>query len=826
MVRPMTCATLAAALAGFGCRSPEASRTQPKPATAGLVAHWTFDEAGGSVAKDVSGNGHDGTIHGAVRTPSPWGQALRFAGEGTYVDCGKAESLNLRGDITVVVRVKADEVTDGYHMIFVDAAETGLKQNYALYLHQGKLVFRNGDGFSNWAYHRTVYSAMPLPFNSWQTIVVVFEGSRYWIYWNGRVADHGETSLPITPTRGGNRIIGGFNGNVLNGFRGEIDDVRLYNRALSQPEVIGLESQPNAAPQMLLKPLLKYSEQMLICEALVLAGLRAGSRLELSARERQGDRIVGQTVLTPAGETAPASGRWRAAGTLSTADWAAGDHELVLSLRDAAGNELARAAAAVNYPGPKAEYPRGIPPWLNSKAGRTDQVLPPFTALTAARTESGCSVSPWGRTYEFASAPFLTQITSKGAPLLAGPLRLLATIDGREAVWTAGTPELTHVGESVCHIAQTLSSAAAEVEINTTVEYDGLAKLVWELRSRQAATVDRLVLELPLRAEAARLLSTWHRVAPGALAEVYASPFQPLVWLGNEERGLQWVCESERNWSVADAERALEIVRQGDTTVLRLNLVTRPVRVNVGGVLDYTFGLLASPVKPPVQDAWDARIVRATKWYGKELELPDQKVGDKPALEYYAEKGARVIMVWFWWDAFAYPLPLGHEEAFRRLVRECHRAGLKVIPYVGGFLMSELAPEAPFFRDEMRVRPMPPYRSTATGHLPMPGWKPQLSLFACQRGPWQDFIADGIARLIDEYDVDGVYLDTTTVPFACANDLHGCGYCDANGQTKPAYPVFAVRDNLRRIYTTVKERKPDGIVDLHIYDCMNLPAMT
>jgi len=817
---------LALALAGSGCvKTGRAVATRPAPDDRGLVAHWTFDEGSGTVTRDVTGNGHDGVIHGAAWTPSPWGQCLRFGGDGTYVDCGNAESLNLRGDIAIVARVKASEVTDGHHMIFVDAAETGIKQNYALYLHQGKLVFRNGDGYSNWSHHRTVYSEKPFPVNSWQTVVVVFEGVRYWICWNGLVADHGETSLPVTPTPGGNRQIGGFNGNVLAGFRGEIDDVRLYNRALSHSEVLGLEREPGAAAQILLKPLLQYSEQKLICEALVLAGLPAGSRLELSARERQGDRSIGQAVLAPAGETAPASGRWRAAGTLSTTDWAAGDIELVLALRDAAGNELARAAAAVNYPGPKAEYPRGIPPWLHSKEGRSEQVLPPFTALAAARTESGCRVSPWGRTYEFGPAPFLTQIASKGAPLLTGPLRLLATINGREAVWTAGTPELTQVGDSVCRIAQRSASVAAEVEVNTTVECDGLARLDWRLRPRRAATVERLVVEIPFRSNTARYLCTWPRTTSGALGEAYASPFQPLVWLGDEERGLQWLCESERNWSVADAGRTLEIVRQGNTAVLRLNLVTRPVRVEAGGALDYTFGLLASPVKPSGQDAWDARIVRATKWYGKELELPDQKVGDKPVLEYYAEKGARVIMVWFWWDAFAYPLPLGHEEQFRRLVRECHRVGLKVIPYVGGFLLSELAPEAPFFRDEMRVRPMPPYRSTATGHSPMPGWKPQLSIFACQRGPWQDFIADGIARLIEQYDVDGVYLDTTTVPFPCSNDLHGCGYRGADGQTRPAYPVLSVRDNLRRIYTTVRQRKPDGIVDLHVYDCLNLPAM-
>jgi hypothetical protein len=820
------CLAVLILVAGGGCRyltRDPAGRADS--ADAGPVAHWTFDEGSGDLAKDVTGHGHDGTIHGAVRTPSPWGQALRFGGDGTYVDCGKAESLNLRGDITIVARVKADQVTDGYHMIFVDAAASGKEQNYALYLHQGKLVFRNGDGFSNWAYQRTIVAERPFPVNSWQTVVVVFEGVRYWIYQNGVVVEDGETAQPITPTRGGNRIIGGFEGNVLNGFRGEIDDVRLYNRALSHHEVLALEEAPAAAPpQMLLKPRLKYTEQNLYCETLVLGDCPPGSVLELSARDRQQDRQVGHTSLPLVDETSARSGRWRATGVLSTAEWLQGEHELAVSLRDAAGNELDRATAEVVYPGPKPEYPAGKPPWLNSKEGRTDRVLPPFTPLQASRTDSGCRISPWGRTYEFGASPFLAQITSRQAPLLAGPMRLGATVDGTETSWTAAASELAQSGEEACCVRQRMSSPAADVEVTVTIEYDGLARFDWALRPRQSATVERLVVEIPFRKGVARNLYTWPRVTSGALGESYASPFQPLVWLGDEERGVQWLCESERNWSLQEVGRALEIVRQGDEVVLRLNLVTRPVRIEAGKALDYTFGLQASPVKPMAQDAWDARIVRATQWYGKELDLPDLKVGEKPVLEYYAEKGAKAIMVWYWWDAFAYPLPIGHEERFRRLVRECHRVGLKVLPYVGGFLLSERAPEAPFFGDEMRVRPMPPYRSTA--NVKWPGWTPQRCLFACQRGPWQDFIVDGIARLIDECDVDGVYLDTTTVPFACCNDLHGCGYREADRQTRPSYPVFSVRDNLRRIYTTVKQRKPDGLVDLHVYDCMNLPGLT
>jgi hypothetical protein len=37
--------------------------------------------------------------------------------------------------------------------------------------------------------------------------------------------------------------------------------------------------------------------------------------------------------------------------------------------------------------------------------------------------------------------------------------------------------------------------------------------------------------------------------------------------------------------------------------------------------------------------------------------------------------------------------------------------------------------------------------------------------------------------------------------------------------------VFSVRDNLRRIYTAVRTRKPDGIVDVHTYECMNAPGL-
>jgi len=57
-----------------------------------LVLH--FDEGSGTVARDASGNGNDGTIYGATWVNGKYGKALSFDGVEDYVDCGNDVSLN------------------------------------------------------------------------------------------------------------------------------------------------------------------------------------------------------------------------------------------------------------------------------------------------------------------------------------------------------------------------------------------------------------------------------------------------------------------------------------------------------------------------------------------------------------------------------------------------------------------------------------------------------------------------------------------------------------------------------------------------------------
>ena len=68
---------------------------------AGLVAEWHFDEGSGTILRDSSGNGYDGTIYGATWVDGKSGKALSFDGKDDYVDVENPDFLsNTAGSIS------------------------------------------------------------------------------------------------------------------------------------------------------------------------------------------------------------------------------------------------------------------------------------------------------------------------------------------------------------------------------------------------------------------------------------------------------------------------------------------------------------------------------------------------------------------------------------------------------------------------------------------------------------------------------------------------------------------------------------------------------
>ena len=476
------------------------------------------------------------------------------------------------------------------------------------------------------------------------------------------------------------------------------------------------------------------------------------------------------------------------------------------------------ACAATNLPAAENNKNTPQPPWLGSTAGVSNQVLAPFTPVEI----SGDRVSVWGRTYTFGGLPFPSAIAARGKDLLAAPITLSGVAAAKPIVWNAVICHALIHRADLVQLATRADSAALRCEGQVSVEYDGMVRCDFTLVPRSAPiAIEKLALEIPLRPEHAKYLHFW----PGkwnsvfnsaALADTgYQGPFRPFFWLGDEWRGLGWFCESDRGFFPAKKDQAVVIERQPDRVVLRLNLIARPQTLDQP--LRYTFGFQATPLKPAHPDAWDYRICHLGG-YGIEerpFAVPGAAGAKTTLLDYLARSGVRTICFReHWTDIQAYPQTT-HGAALRKLVRACHDHHIQLLLY-HGYEMSNIAPEWAAYHDECLVQPR------AGGYKRKPE---QTAYIVCYRSPWQDFIADGINRLMDEYGIDGVYLDGTSEPWGCRNAAHGCGYRRGDGSIGETYSIFATRSMMKRIYTIVKSHNPDGQVNVHQSSCMTTPTL-
>jgi len=190
--------------------------------------------------------------------------------------------------------------------------------------------------------------------------------------------------------------------------------------------------------------------------------------------------------------------------------------------------------------------------------------------------------------------------------------------------------------------------------------------------------------------------------------------------------------------------------------------------------------------------------------FGKGIDVIEKSA---PALDYLKSLGYKTIVFHeHWTDVQNYPEAVGHEQQLKKLVKACHEKGFQILVYFG-YEMADNCPTWLDYKDECLVAPT---WQSYTRSNPV-----QKDYVVCYNSAWQDFIADGVDKLIDKYDIDGVYLDSTAIPWWCNNTYHGCGYTKPDGSLGSTFAYRGSRDMLRRLYTVVKSKKPDGQVNLH-----------
>jgi len=206
----------------------------------GLVAYWSFDVGkGDTTVYDMSGNRNHGTLTNMDATQD-WvdgntglGQALDLDGSNDYVNIGDPPILNISGNITVSAWLK--HTTGGSNTPLV--ARWGTDESYALFA--GDVTTANALAFfirvSNTNF--TAISSNTYADGVWHHVVGIFDGSNVRLIVDGGVEDviGDATSGPID-TPANNVVIGAYNNNGSN-FDGQVDDVRIYKRALAPQEV-------------------------------------------------------------------------------------------------------------------------------------------------------------------------------------------------------------------------------------------------------------------------------------------------------------------------------------------------------------------------------------------------------------------------------------------------------------------------------------------------------------------------------------------------------------------------------------------------------------
>ncbi len=201
--------------------------------TSGLVGHWTFDgsKLTTTTATDSSGSGNSGTLtNGPTPIQGKLGQALSFDGTDDFVDTASVSTYSFgTGDFTVAFWIKTTDVTGN---ILSRGSGVSAVGNWAIVLFFSNLYWQDAHGTTN-LYNRSATSIID---GNWHHILIKRSGTTNTMYFDtvqqgASVTDNTNYS-PTNIFRMGN----GANGNLA----GSIDDVRVYNRALTDAEVTQL----------------------------------------------------------------------------------------------------------------------------------------------------------------------------------------------------------------------------------------------------------------------------------------------------------------------------------------------------------------------------------------------------------------------------------------------------------------------------------------------------------------------------------------------------------------------------------------------------------
>ena len=207
----------------------------------GLVAAYAFNEGSGTSISDTSGNSNTGTTSGPTWTsPGKYGNALSFDGVNDYVTVPNSSSLDISGtNLTVSFWANISNANDGIDDVIIMKPWSTNSMAYPYYQY-GVEFDTNGARTLDFYFADTSgaqhgpYSMTP-SLGTWTFVTFTYDGVAVKGYLDG-VQKFSTPATQAIQARG-NALRLGIDAASGQPFAGKLDEVRVYNRALSQAEI-------------------------------------------------------------------------------------------------------------------------------------------------------------------------------------------------------------------------------------------------------------------------------------------------------------------------------------------------------------------------------------------------------------------------------------------------------------------------------------------------------------------------------------------------------------------------------------------------------------
>jgi hypothetical protein len=208
---------------------------------AGLLAWWKLDETSGRDVADASGNGNIGKIlNGQPRWQASGGKiggALLFGGNGDWVHVANESNFDFTGEVTVTAWIKVNRFDREWQAIVTKGDSSWrLQRNQdtpTIEFACSGLQVPNGNPYGG------LYGNKAVNDGKWHHVAGLYDGEKMYIYIDGVV----DVSQPASGAIGTNNhpVYIGENAEMTERFwNGLIDDVRVYNYALSEGQITAL----------------------------------------------------------------------------------------------------------------------------------------------------------------------------------------------------------------------------------------------------------------------------------------------------------------------------------------------------------------------------------------------------------------------------------------------------------------------------------------------------------------------------------------------------------------------------------------------------------